>query len=597
MPEMMTKKNDAAAYIFVVILVFFVPLKELYCAGGLSSESWTIAAEKFTFSPKSEVSQSEAAAAELLPKLILEQLAENLERMPPAQERLDRKQYDLQKKRLDFFLQLSKEVQTRDSLVLGDYSEPALARKIKDEDDKIAEIKKQIAENLAEESEEAEKAGPDIARDKERETGIDQGRALDDTGLSDKEKGDAARFREMLKGFVPGTNKQVQSSSPVKLYKDDFSQLFDAGDTVRKAGYDSREFEDTVIAAGINALLRGRLSIYGGYVSATVSLVVYPGMRTVGTVTDVNSVSDFRGLAVSLARRLTPKITNSMPVELVFDIKPEEAAENIVLTIDDVVYKVIPDHLIIQSGIHTVMLSSPGFKQVATSYAFRGSRLFNVSVELLQDNPGSLSIRLKKPLLGTIYANGSKSGAVGEDNPVAKIKINNQPVLGQFISEDGASVPFYIPQNLVQNDAALMVNVKPFDRSRYIDVRRRWMYGSYSALIISLMGTFYSYGTFQSEALAYSDGYVSYNDAAGWQLASQICTGVSIGCGVLFVYELVRYFIAADKVLPARAYASEYDTAAVMPAAPEIPAQQEMPDNGPPPESESNTKLKNNGAQ
>lgn len=611
----MMKKSDSAAYILLVILIF-VPLPRLSAAdststsssstgspatgsssaGSSSSDAWTIAAEKFTFVQQSGITKSESAAAELLPKLILEQLAENLERMAPVQEQLDRKQYDFQKKRLDLFLQLSKEVQSRDSLVLGDYTDRELQKLLKSEDEKIAALKKQIADSLGQEEEDVKNAASGIARDEEREKGIDEGKVFDDNNVPDSEKDDASRFRDMLRGFVSGSSEK-QTSSPVKLYKDDFTQLFDAGDTARKAGYDSREFEDAVIAAGINALVRGRLTIYGGYVSATVSLVVYPGVRTVGTVTDVNSVSDFRALAVSIARQLTPKITNSMPVELVFDIQPEEAAENVVLTIDDVVYKVIPDHLIVQSGVHSVTLSSPGFKQVSTSYAFRGSRRFNVSVELLRDNPGTLSLRLKKPLIGTVYANGGRSGQVDEEYPAAKIEINNQPILGQFISEDGAAVSFYVPLNLVQNGATLMVNAKPFDRSRYIDIRRRWMYGSYSALIISLMGTFYTYGTFYSQYVGYLDGYVDYENAAGWQRATWICAGVSIGCGVFFVYELVRYFIAADKVLPDRAYVSEYDAGTLLPPELNVSVQPETPENPPADESENTNETKNNGVQ
>jgi hypothetical protein len=589
LPEMMTKKRNSAIYIFLLIL-FFVPPA---CLSGTdnsapavstASTDWTIAAEKFTLTQKEEVSQS--AAAELLPKLILEQLAENLERMPSAREQLDQKLYDLQKKRLDLFLQLSKEVQVRDSLVLGNYSERALGLQIKSEDEKIAEIKKEIEENLAQQAEEEKKSQPDIDRDVEREKDIDEGKVLDDD-LGAGEKNDAARFKEILKGFVPG-KKQELSHRNIKLYKNDFTQLFDAG-TAAGAGHDSREFEDAVISAGINALVTGRISIYGGYVSATVSLIVYPGMKTAGTVTDVSSVSDFRLLAVSIARQLTPKITNSMPVELTFDIMPQEAADNIVLTIDDVVYKVIPDHLIVQSGVHSVMFSSPGFKQISTSYAFRGSRAFKISVELMRNNSGIILLRLKKPLMGTMYANGSKTGQVDEEYPVTKIEINNQPILGQFIAEDGTAASFYVPQELTQNGTTLMVNAKPFDRSKYIDIRRRWMYGSYSALIISLMGSFYTYGTFYADYLGYQNGYVNYADVAGWQQASHICTGISIGCGVFFTYELVRYFLAANKVLPDRAYVSKYDIA--MPAEEQKDAAQPEITEKPSAGSESDNKV------
>jgi hypothetical protein len=599
--EKMTKKRDTVVYIFLLFLIFIsagqLSAVDSMTKAGSASDDWTVAAEKLTFAQKREAAQSESAITELLPKLILEQLAENLERMPPAQEQLDQKKYDLQKERLDLFLQLSKEVQVRDSLFLGDYTDRELQKQLKTENEKIAAIKKKIADNLTQESEEEKNAAPGIARDEEREKGIDEGKVFEDRNMPDSEKGDAARFKDILKGFVPG-NGEEQSSRAVKLYKNDITQLFDAGNAVCSAGYDSREFEDAVTAAGINALIRGSLTIYGGYAAVSVSLIVYPGVRTVGTVTDVSSVSDFRSLAVNIARELTPKITNSMPVELVFDIKPEEAAVNVILTVDDVVYKVIPDHLIVQSGVHSVMFSSPGFRQVSTSYAFRGRRQFNISVGMISNNFGTLSLRLKKPLMGTMYANGNKTGQVDEEYPVTRIEINNQPVLGQFIAEDGMPVSFYIPLNLVQSGATLAVNAKPFDRSKYIDIRRRWMYGSYSALIISLMGTFYSYGTFHAEYLGYGDGYVNYENAAGWQRAAQICTGVSVVSGVFFVYELVRYFLAADKVLPDRAYRSEYNESEILP--PEFKAPVEPETRGNPPvtgESENNSETNNNGAQ
>jgi hypothetical protein len=554
----MTKKCNVSVYIFLLILVSFLSVSLYGADTSPASTDWTIGAEKFTLTRKRMETTATSAAAELLPKLILEQLAENLERIPSAREQFDQKQYDMQKKRLDLFLQLSKEVQTRDSLVLGDYSKKELDAAIKLEDEKIDGIRKQIRDNLAEEAEAEKDSAGDIEREKERESVIDEGKVVDEDSLSDREKDDAARFKEMIKQFVPGTS-QAAVNRQVKLYKNDFTQLFDAGKDISAEGYESRDFEDAVIAAGINALLTGRLTIYGEYISATVSIIVYPGVKIVGTVTDVSNISDMRALAVSIARQLTPKITNSMPVELAFDIKPAQAASAIVLTVDDVVYKRLPDHLIVESGIHSIMLSSPGFRQVSTSYAFRGSRKFNISVEMQPDNQGKILIRLKKPLIGTMYGNGAKAGAVDEEYPAVEMKINNQPVLGQFIAGNGESAFFYVPVNLIQNDATLMVNAKPFDRSKYIDVRRRWMYGSYSALIISLMGTFYSYGTFYADSIAYTNGYVDYDTAAGWQKAYQICAGISIGCGVFFVYELIRYFIAADKVLPSRAYDSNYD--------------------------------------
>ena len=66
--------------------------------------------------------------------------------------------------------------------------------------------------------------------------------------------------------------------------------------------------------------------------------------------------------------------------------------------------------------------------------------------------------------------------------------------------------------------------------------------------------TFYCYGTYNSMAAAYNSEYgVSYEDAIKWQKAKNITMGISIGCGVLFAEELVRYLISANSVIPKQA--------------------------------------------
>ena len=203
--------------------------------------------------------------------------------------------------------------------------------------------------------------------------------------------------------------------------------------------------------------------------------------------------------------------------------------------------------------MHSVLFSSPGFKQAGTSYAFRGARSFSISAELVPDNPSSLFIRLKKPLVGTLFANGAEGGKIDEENSPLKLTINNEPVLGQFITEDGSSAAFYIAYRMLKENASLAFRAEPFDRSKYIDKRRRRLYTSYSVLITSLLATFYTYGNFYAENAAYAKGHTDIATVKGWQTASQTCVGVSVGCASWFIYELVRYFIAADKVLPARA--------------------------------------------
>ena len=91
------------------------------------------------------------------------------------------------------------------------------------------------------------------------------------------------------------------------------------------------------------------------------------------------------------------------------------------------------------------------------------------------------------------------------------------------------------------------------DRMSYIDTRRKWMYGAYSVFMISLIPAFYSNGKFKNSLQLYNNGQEDYAAAQRWQTAMNVTRIVAIGCGVFWGYELVRYLIAANSVLPENA--------------------------------------------
>ena len=60
----------------------------------------------------------------------------------------------------------------------------------------------------------------------------------------------------------------------------------------------------------------------------------------------------------------------------------------------------------------------------------------------------------------------------------------------------------------------------------------------------------------------YKNYQIDYDTAKGWQTATNVCRIISIGCGIWWGYELVRYLLAANSVLPQNARAgdlSEYE--------------------------------------
>lgn len=528
-------------------LIFsFFSLVSLIVAAPVYSDTttqWNVAAEKFKFTQKNVETPSTSASAKVIPQLILEQLAQNLTRLPRAQEQLDRKLYEMRKSRLDLFLQLSKEVQTRDALVLNNYSKSVLDSKIKEEDKKIQEIEQKIQKNL----EETEKIKSDfqkeIESDRQRQENLNNENYVEET----KKSNEMVNF---LKSFIPGNTSTVKLEN-VALYGNDFTKLFDAGSEKSSQGYESYAFEKACVDSRINGLLTGKITFYGSYISVATTLYQYPGAKIIGNAVEVGSVDELRSIAVSISNQLTPKIADSMPIEVSFDIQPEEAANEVIVTIDDVVYRGNPGKVIIHGGIHTVHFASDGFLEMGTSFNFEGARDFVVNVVMLPDEPGLASLTFKSPVKGTVFANGTEMDSVDEIKRTATIKINNKSILGHFIDLDGKSSDFYIREKYLNNDSQLFVNTVPLERGAYIDSRRKWMYGGYSALIVTLIPTFYIYGNYFNSAAAYNSNKIGREVANGWQTANYISTGISIAAGAFFVYELVRYLLAANSVLPA----------------------------------------------
>lgn len=507
-----------------------------------TEKKWVLAAEKFTLSQKNSSASFESINS-TLPSLILEQLSENLERAPRGREKLDRSLYELQKTRLDLFLQLSKEVKARDSILLNDYSPRKLKMKLKESEKKISEIQKKIDENLLAVKNENEKYAFQIEEDEERKKRIEEGLVVEEKQEKNKF---AELFREMAKNSSDGP--VIEN---VSLYQNDFTKFFDAGEEKRSQGYSSYAFEKACVDAKINGLLTGTVTVYGSYVSCAVSLYQYPGGRLIGSAVDVGSVENLRLLAVALALQITPRIADSMPVFLDISVSPEDALKKLSVTIDGIVYRSISRPIIVQSGVHTVVFASEGFDTVSSTYGFSGSRNFKIDVEMKETKNGEVKIRLQKPYSGDIFGNGIFGGSVSPENPFGTVKVNNRNVLGHFVDSGGSSADFLIPAKLLKDGDFLSVNAKPFDRSDYIEKRRRWMYASYSALIVSLVPTFYVYGNSFAKSQAYNSNFdISYNEAKSWQTASNVMIGVSATAGAFFVYELIRYLVAAENVLP-----------------------------------------------
>ena len=438
-------------------------------------------------------------------------------------EKISRKTDALLTERLSLFLQLSKEIQARDSLVLNNYSTIEFEMAVHDQQKKIKEIQDKIDANL------------------ERQELVFH-----------PEKGKKKLVKELGKELAP--QKEI-----VTLYKNDSEALFAASSDAESEGVYSRKYAREISSAKINSLITGSMVFYGEYVSVQVDLLVYPGAKKAASAMEVGSLSQISRIAENLSFELLPKIANGLPVELNFNINPAAALKSAILTIDNIVYDPIPDKAIVSAGLHSIALEADNYARETFVYDFSGSRRFFIDVNFKEKSEGSVKLVLSRFVPGNMFFDGKFVGPSSKTDYVdVPLKVNGDTVFGYFEGtyKDKQEMMFMqIPANLMVDGNLLETKMKVFDISKNIDKRRKIMYVSYSALILSLPFLFYSYGRFVSYQRARTAGYgdVASDTYNTYRQMSLWATGISAACGVWFVAELVAYLIAVDKTLPPKA--------------------------------------------
>lgn len=546
---MTTKKSrlfvKKSCLLFLISLIF-----PLYAEDTASK--WTIAAQKFSYARGQKSNSVTESTAEMIPSGILEKLSKSFERNVMPDERFERTRYSLRTERQSLYLQLNSEYQKRDSIVLNDYTESQIKSNIQKQNKKISEIKEKIDENL-QKLKEAE------AENEEKMKLYAEGKFESESQESESQNSEMKKFSNFFKHiFVK--DESIITRENIVFYNSDSNYLYKPTDEAIEAGYLSYLMEKNVYSAGINTLITGKITNYDDYISVSADVYLYPGARKIGTVVEIGSVDDMDFITSSIANQIIPLLTNSMPVNIEYKVEPAEALENCYIYIDDVLQQTESNKIVLESGVHTIQFVSKGFQTVEASYYFEGNKNFNIDVNFKSISEGYIQIGLVKPILGDIFVNGEKSFAVNEQK--SQIKINGNKVFGEFRAEDGTSAYFYVPDNLYFDGSYVKIKPKPFDREKYIDTRRKWMYASYSLLMTSLIPYFYCYGNLTNKSKLYYNRMISYDEAMKWQNATNICSGICIGLGVFWGFELVRYFIAANSVLPQKAKAgdiSEYE--------------------------------------
>lgn len=541
-PEMMrTTYKSGLKKLFIYIFII------LFCKPVFSAENvnWILAAENFSYAKGYVQNAVSEGSAEMFPISILEKLNKTLERNILPDEKYQRQCYKLRNERQSLFLQLSGEYKKRDTLVLNPYTDKELALKIKEQNKEIKKVQDKIAEN--------------IKKQKEAEVEASKRMELIYSGKLDTQEPDQSEI-EIIKTFIKNIftkDENIVTQENIYLYQNDFTRLYKPSESAKEAGYTSQNFIKEMMSSNINTLITGVISGYGDYVSVAVELYLYPAGEKIASVMEIGTIQEADLITTSIANQIVPAITNAMPVLLDVNIFPDELVHESMIYIDEILQTSNTDSILVESGVHNIQIVCEGFKTVETSYYFEGNKNYNIDVTLEKEVNGYLQINLVKPLLGDLLVNGEYADKIDEKK--SQMKINGKVILGEFLSENGETAFFYIPQNLVLDSNMINIKPKPYDREKNIDKRRKWMYASYTLLMVSLIPTFYTYGNLVNEAKLYNDGLVNYSDAIELQKRSNIFQGISIGCGVFFAFELVRYIIAANAVLPQKAWQGNKD--------------------------------------
>ncbi len=492
-----------------------------------TQSNWIIGAQKFSFTRNQTGSVADGIAV-MFPARILEKLSSNMYRNVLTDEKGDRELYKLRQDRNSLFLQLSSEVKKRDSLFLEKYTQSELNRKLADEQKKIQDIKDKLAANLE----------------------------------SQKKLTDAPVFgtQPVTAQPVSAQPNQNQSNEKIVLYKNDISALFSPSALAVEQGIKSVQFEKEAVNAKINCLITGKITAYDEYLSITVDAIVYPGARTVATITEIGSIDDADLIASNIVRELAPAITNSMPVTVRIIAQEPASSSSFKTYIDEILYSNVNQDFTIDSGVHFIQFTADGYKNAGTNYYFEGNKSYEISVSLDALETKTIYVASKKDITGDFLINGSPAQPLSDGK--GKIVINGSAVLGEFITEENTSAFLYIPENKVEDGALYTAKVKPLDHSEYIEKYRRKMYLSYSVLVTSLVPTIITTGRLKNYVNMFNNtdnlkvlqeaGTLEkkYAEAKIWNTTAIVCTGISITAGVWFIFELYRYFNAANSVLP-----------------------------------------------
>jgi len=346
------------------------------------------------------------------------------------------------------------------------------------------------------------------------------------TALVENEK----KQKELLETEIDSTSETVE------LYKNDSSKLYVLSD--EKDPYDD-----------VNALITGSLKSFDTYVQLKLQLILYPEQTEIYSTTVTFLPTEVSIVGENLAKELLAIIQNKKLVKLEFKILPQEIEQKTKIRIDGENVELDENRsLMVSRNSHQLSFFSEGYEIAETQSDFTEKDIYTVTVTLKKLKNYEITINSAIPLTG-LFVNGK------EYDPNEKFVVSMLPALGQAIVAPDVATYLILESGGIQK-----IEPHSQDISALIEKRRRTMYNSYGALILSLPFSFISYGMYVDanySAYVYGSNYGSdstYTDLVDKQdtleVVSTIFKCVSIGLGINMIIQLIRYIKTVDEVLP-----------------------------------------------
>ncbi|NLK46888.1 MAG: hypothetical protein GX297_09615 [Treponema sp.] len=482
----------------------------------LFADEWVIATVPFSFSASQVGKESAQKAADELPSLILSCLDGKGSHLLEESEIERRVRYELKTERKELFANLSSEIRSRDAIMFNAASKKQKQKLEKESDKRIEEIRKKISINL---KKNANPLGEDPSF-KKRPFSVNQKIAY----VSDERPGDKLR---------------------IKVWQEDSSKKFEA----KREDENLYAFENRVLDEKISGLLSGNVIERSGFLSITVELSVFPGGIVAASVSDVGSLEDLPSLAEIISSELYPFVLNSKPVQLHFEIIPEEAAKNARIYIDGALPQKTTE-IEVENGTHQIYIYSNGYESKRFEYAFTETDEFIIQVKMQPKKIVNVAFEAQTKNQ-SLYALG-----LPLEN-ASHVSVEHGTTLGEIDAQDGRN-RFYVVRNKTQRadskdgnaHGTIVFEAVLDDYTREIEKSRANLYNSYAALLFSMPLLFFSKGMNIATKNSVLYNRADQSSAEQWQQFASYSTAATVTLSVNFLFQLGRYLYNANKILP-----------------------------------------------